>query len=97
AFQLYDLKQTSNNGFVQLKEMVLALLHEYDLVLLNDIVESIVHKVFVPMPNDLVLFLQNEFLEGREGPSDKLEVIISERHTLHLKLLEQRIGIGKCE
>ncbi|QHN92057.1 uncharacterized protein DS421_17g580340 [Arachis hypogaea] len=39
---------------------------------------------------------ENEFLEGRKGPSDKVEVIISERHTLQVKLLEQRVGIGKC-
>uniref|UniRef100_A0A2P2MIW6 Calcineurin B-like protein n=1 Tax=Rhizophora mucronata TaxID=61149 RepID=A0A2P2MIW6_RHIMU len=45
AFRLYDLRQT---GFIEreeLKEMVLALLHESDLVLLEDVVETIVDKV----------------------------------------------------
>ncbi|RZC56519.1 hypothetical protein C5167_015370 [Papaver somniferum] len=58
AFRLYDLRQT---GFIereeltihhyvllcQLKEMVLALLNESDLVLSDDVVEQIVHKTFV--------------------------------------------------
>ncbi|KAG5558846.1 hypothetical protein RHGRI_008710 [Rhododendron griersonianum] len=55
AFRLYDLKHT---GFIErddasianciflLKEMVLALLHESDLVLLDDDVELIVDKTF---------------------------------------------------
>uniref|UniRef100_A0A2P2MIS5 Calcineurin B-like protein n=2 Tax=Rhizophora mucronata TaxID=61149 RepID=A0A2P2MIS5_RHIMU len=46
AFRLYDLRQT---GFIEreeLKEMVLALLHESDLVLLEDVVETIVDKTF---------------------------------------------------
>ncbi|XP_026457802.1 calcineurin B-like protein 4 isoform X2 [Papaver somniferum] len=47
AFRLYDLRQT---GFIEreeLKEMVLALLNESDLVLSDDVVEQIVHKTFV--------------------------------------------------
>ncbi|XVE64400.1 hypothetical protein DITRI_Ditri07aG0097800 [Diplodiscus trichospermus] len=46
AFRLYDLRQT---GFIEreeLKEMVLALLHESDLVLSEDAVETIVDQTF---------------------------------------------------
>ncbi|XVF53397.1 hypothetical protein PTKIN_Ptkin05aG0096300 [Pterospermum kingtungense] len=46
AFRLYDLRQT---GFIEreeLKLMVLELLHESDLVLSEDIVESMVDKTF---------------------------------------------------
>ncbi|WRX18787.1 EF-hand domain - like 10 [Theobroma cacao] len=46
AFRLYDLRQT---GFIEreeLKEMVLALLHESDLALSEDVVETIVDKTF---------------------------------------------------
>jgi len=46
AFRLYDLKHT---GFIErdeLKEMVLALLHESDLVLSDDVVQMIVDKTF---------------------------------------------------
>ncbi|KAK4766561.1 hypothetical protein SAY87_008203 [Trapa incisa] len=46
AFRLYDLRQT---GFIErdeLKEMVLALLHESELVLSEDLVEVIVDKTF---------------------------------------------------
>ncbi|GAB2293955.1 Calcineurin B-like protein 4 [Dionaea muscipula] len=46
AFRLYDFRHT---GFIEreeLKEMVLALLHESDLVLSDEEVEMIVHKTF---------------------------------------------------
>lgn len=46
AFRLYDLR---NTGFIEreeLREMVLALLHESDLVLSEDYVEMIVDKTF---------------------------------------------------
>ncbi|KAL9337284.1 hypothetical protein Peur_069053 [Populus x canadensis] len=46
AFRLYDLRQT---GFIEreeLKEMVMALLHESDLLLSDDCVETIVDKSF---------------------------------------------------
>ncbi|KAJ6874609.1 calcineurin B-like protein 4 isoform X2 [Populus alba x Populus x berolinensis] len=46
AFRLYDLRQT---GFIEreeLKEMVMALLHESDLLLSDDFVETIVDTTF---------------------------------------------------
>ncbi|KAI3731366.1 hypothetical protein L1987_62554 [Smallanthus sonchifolius] len=46
AFRLYDLRRT---GFIEreeLKEMVIALLHESDLALSEDIIETIVNKTF---------------------------------------------------
>ncbi|KAK4794552.1 hypothetical protein SAY86_012546 [Trapa natans] len=44
AFRLYDLRQTGYIEREELKEMVLALLHESDLVLPDDVVEVIVDK-----------------------------------------------------
>ncbi|KAK4350956.1 hypothetical protein RND71_030269 [Anisodus tanguticus] len=46
AFRLYDLRQTGCIEREELKEMVLALLHESDLVLSDDVVEMIVEKTF---------------------------------------------------
>ncbi|OIT30125.1 PREDICTED: calcineurin B-like protein 4 [Nicotiana attenuata] len=46
AFRLYDLRQTGYIEREELKEMVLALLHESDLVLSDDVVEMIVDKTF---------------------------------------------------
>ncbi|KAL0321552.1 UNVERIFIED_CONTAM: Calcineurin B-like protein 4 [Sesamum calycinum] len=46
AFRLYDLRHTGYIEREELKEMVLALLHESDLVLSDDVVETIVDKTF---------------------------------------------------
>ncbi|XP_030549067.1 calcineurin B-like protein 4 isoform X2 [Rhodamnia argentea] len=46
AFRLYDLRHTGYIEREELKEMVLALLHESDLVLSEDVVETIVDKAF---------------------------------------------------
>nr|AUS89416.1 calcium-binding EF-hand family protein [Sesuvium portulacastrum] len=46
AFRLYDLRQTGYIEREELKEMVLALLHESDLILSDDVVETIVDKTF---------------------------------------------------
>ncbi|XP_027161600.1 calcineurin B-like protein 4 isoform X1 [Coffea eugenioides] len=45
AFRLYDLRHTGYIEREELKEMVLALLHESDLVLSDDVVEMIVDKI----------------------------------------------------
>ncbi|XP_016500478.1 calcineurin B-like protein 4 isoform X3 [Nicotiana tabacum] len=44
AFQLYDLRKTGYIEREELKEMVLALLHESYLILSDDIIEMIVDK-----------------------------------------------------
>ncbi|KAK3404025.1 calcineurin B-like protein 4 isoform X2 [Eucalyptus grandis] len=46
AFRLYDLRHTGYIEREELKEMVLALLHESDLELSEDVVETIVDKAF---------------------------------------------------
>ncbi|KAF7848654.1 hypothetical protein BT93_L1764 [Corymbia citriodora subsp. variegata] len=46
AFRLYDLRNTGYIEREELKEMVLALLNESDLVLTEDVVETIVDKAF---------------------------------------------------
>lgn len=46
AFRLYDLRQIGYIKREELKEMVLALLHESDLELSEDVVETIVDKAF---------------------------------------------------
>ncbi|KAL3521647.1 hypothetical protein ACH5RR_019796 [Cinchona calisaya] len=46
AYRLYDLRHTGYIEREELKEMVLALLHESDLVLSDDFVEMIVDKTF---------------------------------------------------
>ncbi|XAR52208.1 hypothetical protein NMG60_11020154 [Bertholletia excelsa] len=46
AFKLYDLRQTGYIEREELKEMLQALLHEFDLVLSDDLVEIIVDKTF---------------------------------------------------
>ncbi|XP_038877963.1 calcineurin B-like protein 7 isoform X2 [Benincasa hispida] len=57
AFKLYDLRHT---GFIEreeLREMVLALLSESDLVLPDDVVEMIVDKVKMSLPTVLLLLV----------------------------------------
>ncbi|KAM2921604.1 hypothetical protein COP2_043327 [Malus domestica] len=46
AFRLYDLRQTGYIEREELKEMVVALLHESDLVLSDDVIEMIVNKTY---------------------------------------------------
>ncbi|ONI25578.1 hypothetical protein PRUPE_2G310300 [Prunus persica] len=46
AFRLYDLRQTGYIEREELKEMVLALLHESELVLSDDVIEVIVDKTY---------------------------------------------------
>lgn len=46
AFRLYDLRNTGYIEKEELKDMVLALLYESELVLSDDVVESIVNKTF---------------------------------------------------
>ncbi|XP_061996792.1 calcineurin B-like protein 7 isoform X1 [Rosa rugosa] len=47
AFKLYDLRHTGYIEREELKEMVMALLNESDLILSDDIVEMIVNKTFM--------------------------------------------------
>ncbi|GAU43056.1 hypothetical protein TSUD_350020 [Trifolium subterraneum] len=47
AFKLYDLRRTGYIEREELKEMVLAILVESDLVLSDDVVETIVDKTFL--------------------------------------------------
>ncbi|KAM0939576.1 putative EF-hand domain-containing protein [Dioscorea sansibarensis] len=47
AFKLYDLRQTGYIEREELKEMVLALLHESELILLDDVVETILDQTFI--------------------------------------------------
>ncbi|KAH7513729.1 hypothetical protein FEM48_Zijuj11G0012000 [Ziziphus jujuba var. spinosa] len=46
SFQLYDIWETGFIEHEEVKEMILALLKESDLILSEDIVESIIHKTF---------------------------------------------------
>ncbi|KAF8008516.1 hypothetical protein BT93_K2249 [Corymbia citriodora subsp. variegata] len=46
AFRFYNLRKTGYIEREELKEMVLAFLHESDLVLVEDVVETIVDKAF---------------------------------------------------
>ncbi|XP_030935220.1 calcineurin B-like protein 4 isoform X3 [Quercus lobata] len=46
AFKLYDLRQTGYIEREELKEMVLALMHESELVLSDDVIEVIVDKTY---------------------------------------------------
>ncbi|CAJ1972234.1 unnamed protein product [Sphenostylis stenocarpa] len=46
AFRVYDLRQTGYIEREELKEMVMALLHESDVLLSDDLVELIVNKTF---------------------------------------------------
>ncbi|KAF7828127.1 calcineurin B-like protein 7 [Senna tora] len=46
AFQIYDLWQTGFIGRDEVREMILALLRESDLILSEDIIEAIIDKAF---------------------------------------------------
>ncbi|KAK9716668.1 hypothetical protein RND81_06G249300 [Saponaria officinalis] len=46
AFQLYNIRQTGYIRFEEVKDMVLAFLHESDLILSDDIIDTIVLKTF---------------------------------------------------
>ncbi|XP_028789823.1 calcineurin B-like protein 4 [Neltuma alba] len=46
AFRLYDLRQTGYIEREELKEMISAILHESELILSDDVIETIVDKTF---------------------------------------------------
>ncbi|PIA34695.1 hypothetical protein AQUCO_03700167v1 [Aquilegia coerulea] len=46
AFQLYDLRQTNYIGRDEVKEMVMAMLNESDLILSDETVQAIIDKTF---------------------------------------------------
>ncbi|CAN1309321.1 Calcineurin B-like protein 4 [Linum perenne] len=74
AFKLYDLRRTGYIEREELKEMVMALLTESDLVLSEDVVEQIVDKV-TPICKFLLCFVQtfNDADSKADGRIDQEE------------------------